>query len=76
MNPFAKSSHPYYVDPPFMATLPNYKTAWSPTHSRYVGIRATWRDPNGVPVISAHVQGAPADEFTLFRATELVRYVL
>ena len=76
MNPFAKSSHPYYVDPYFMAKLPMYKTAWSPTHNRYVGIRATWRDPNGAPVISAHVQGAPADEFTLFRATELVRYVL
>ena len=76
MNPFAKSSHPYYVDPHFMAKLPMYKTAWSPTHNRYVGIRATWRDPNGAPVISAHVQGAPTDEFTLFRATELVRYVL
>ena len=76
MNPFAKSTHPYYMDPDFMAKLPMYKTAWSTIHNRYVGIRATWRDPNGAPVISAHVQGTPADEFTLFRATELTGYVL
>ena len=76
MNPFAKSTHPYYMDPDFMAKLPMYKTAWSPIHDRYVGLLSTWRDQNGAPVIKAHVQGTPEGETVLFRATELTGYVL
>lgn len=76
MNPFTRSTHPYYMDPHFVEKLPLYKTAWSPTHNRYVGLKSTWRDSDGVPVIEAHVAGTPEGVTHRFRATELFNYVL
>ena len=76
MNSFTRSTHPYYTDPHFVEKLTLYKTAWSPTHETYVGLRAVWRDPNNVPVVSAHVLGTPEEETVLFRPTELINFVL
>ena len=76
MNSFTRSAHPYYADPDFVEKLTLYRTAWSTIHETYVGLRAVWRDPNNVPVISAHVLGTPEEETHLFRPTELINYVL
>ena len=76
MNSFTRSAHPYYTDRDFCAKLVLYKTAWSTVHETYVGLRSTWRDSDGVPVIEAHVLGTPDEETHLFRPTELINYVL
>ena len=60
----------------FIAKLPLYKTAWSPVHDRYVGIRSLHQDENGDHIISAHVQGTPDDQIVLFRTTELTQFCL
>jgi len=53
-----------------------YKTAYSPLHETFVGIRKVRKDDHGEYIIDAHVAGTPKDEIHLFRVNELERFCL
>jgi hypothetical protein len=64
------------TDPDFFKKLYLYKTAFSPLHDRYVGIKKVQRDAFGGYWITAHVTGYPEYETYLFRPFELTMYCL
>lgn len=53
-----------------------YKTAYSPLHEEFVGIRKVRYDDNGRTILDCHVNGYPEDHIHLFRENELTDYVL